>query len=257
MQSENNTLLNKSFSIHSFKNGFSFCTANSIDFFSHSSDINEFENSIINFLDKEHNNFEYLSIIFFQNPSTLIPSVFFDENRLDDYLSYYFKKPETEIIIYDDLKKIDKTNIYSIPVKLYRMIRKIDIDFNFFHYNSLLIKKILNLCSNEKFSKQLFVHLHFDTMDIFLVKKNKLIFCNCFVVKNENDFMYYLFFVIEQFDLSPKEFEILFLGKIDVFKSYYDIVKNYHSYVTFSNEETFTKKEFSKHHAPYLISCFN
>ena len=172
-------------------------------------------------------------------------------------MSYYFKKPEKEIIIYDDLEKIDKTNIYSIPVKLYRMIRKIDIDFNFFHYNSLLIKKILNLCSNEKFSKQLFVHLHFDTMDIFLVKKNKLIFCNCFVVKNENDFMYYLFFVIEQFDLSPEDFEILFLGKIDVFTSYYDIVKNYHSYVTFSNEETFTKKEFSKHHAPYLISCFN
>ena len=83
-------------------------------------------------------------------------------------MSYYFKKPEKEIIIYDDLEKIDKTNIYSIPVKLYRMIRKIDIDFNFFHYNSLLIKKVLNLGSNEKFSKQLFVHLHFDTMDIFL-----------------------------------------------------------------------------------------
>ena len=65
MLSENNILQNKSFSIHFFKNGFSFCTANSVEFFSHSSDINEFENSIKNFLDKEHNNFEYLSIIFF------------------------------------------------------------------------------------------------------------------------------------------------------------------------------------------------
>ena len=53
---------------------------------------------------------------------------------------------------------------------------------------------------NEKFSKQLFVHLHFDTMDIFLVENNKLIFYNCFVVKNEND-LCIIFFVIEQFDL--------------------------------------------------------
>ena len=194
MLSGNNNLQNKSFSIHFFKNGFSFCTENKVDFFSHFSDINEFENSIKNFLDNQQKNFEYFSVIFFQNPSTLIPSIFFDKNRLDDYLSYYFKKPETEIIIYDELKQEDKTNVYSIPEKLHNMIKKLDIDFNLFHYNSLLLKKILKLCSTEKFSKQFFVHLHFDAMDIFLLEDNKLIFYNCFVVKNENDFMYYLFF---------------------------------------------------------------
>ena len=121
----------------------------------------------------------------------------------------------------------------------------------------ILIKKVLNLCSTEKFSKQLFIHLHFDAMDIFLVEKNKLIFYNRFVVKNENDFMYYLFFVVEQFDLDPNEFEIQFLGRIYAFESYYDIVKDYHNYITFSTDEVSTKIEFSKHHAPYLSSSFN
>ena len=257
MLSENNILQNKSFSIHFFNNGFSFCTDDNIDYFSHPTDTTEFENSIRNFLKNNPKNFEYFSIIFFQQPSTLVPKIFFDKNRLDDYLSFYYKKHEAEIIIYDELKKEYNTNVYSIPRKLYNVIEKLDVDFNVFHYTSILIKKILNLCSTEKFSKQLFVHLHFDAMDIFLVENNKLVFYNSFVIKNEDDFMYYLFFVVEQFDLGPNDFEIQFLGRIDAFESYYDIVKNYHYYITFSNDNMSTKIDFSKHHAPYLSSCFN
>lgn len=257
MLSENNTLQNKSFSIHFFKNGFSFCTINSVNYYSNSADITVFENSVKNFLDNNKKKFEYFSVIFFQNPSTLIPSIFFDENRLDDYLSFYFKKPETEIIIYDELKKENKINAYSIPKKLYHMIEKLDTKFNLFHYNSLLLKKVLDLSSTKKFSKQLFIHLQLDAMDIFIVKNNKLVFYNRFVVKNESDFMYYLFFTVEQFNLGPEDFEILFLGRINEFENYYKIVKNYHSYITFSCEEPITKVEFSKHHAPYLFSHFN
>lgn len=256
MLSENNILQNKSFSIHFFKNGFSFCTDDNTNYFSHPNDTTEFENSIKNFLNNNQKNFEYFSIIFFQQPSTLIPTIFFDESRLDDYLSFYFKKSETEIIVYDELKKEDSTNVYSIPKKVYNVIGKLDVNFNVFHYTSILIKKVLTLCSTEKFSKQLFIHLHFDAMDIFLVENNKLIFYNRFVVKNQNDFMYYLFFVVEQFDLGPNDFEIQFLGRIDAFESYYEIVKNYHYYITFSTHGLSSKIEFSKHHAPYLSSYF-
>ena len=256
MLSENNILQNKSFSIHFFKNGFSFCTDDNTNYFSHPTDTTEFENSIRNFLKNNPKNFEYFSIIFFQQPSTLVPKIFFDKNRLDDYLSFYYKKYETEIIIYDELKKEDSTNVYSIPKKVYDVIEKLDVNFNVFHYTSILIKKVLTLCSTEKFSKQLFIHLHFDAMDIFLVENNKLIFYNRFVVKNQNDFMYYLFFVVEQFDLGPNDFEIQFLGRIDAFESYYEIVKNYHYYITFSTHGLSSKIEFSKHHAPYLSSYF-
>ena len=59
MLSENNILQNKSFSIHFFNNGFSFCTDDNIDYFSHPTDTIEFENSIRNFLKNNPKNFEY------------------------------------------------------------------------------------------------------------------------------------------------------------------------------------------------------
>ena len=258
MLSENSNNQKKSLSIHYFKNGFSFCTNNSLDFFSHPDYISEFEYSVRNFLYKNHlKNFEYFSIIFFQNPSTLVPYDFFDKQRLDDYLNLYFKKPNAEIVIYDKLIDQEKINVYSVPKKIYDIIDKLDIDFNIFHYNSLLIKKVLNLSSNKKFSKQLFIHLHFNAMDIFLVENKSLLFYNRFVIKKQNDFMYYLFFVIEQFDLGPLQFEIVFLGKIDAFESYYEIVKHYHSNITITNEDPSINLKFLKHHAPYLSSYFN
>ena len=126
MLSENNILQNKSFSIHFFKNGFSFCTDDNINYFSHPTKATEFENSIKNFLNNNQKSFEYFSIIFFQQPSTLIPTIFFDKKRLDEYLNFYFKKSETEIIVYDELKKKDNTNVYSIPKKAYDVIEKLD-----------------------------------------------------------------------------------------------------------------------------------
>ena len=258
MLNENSNYQKKSLSIHYFKNGFSFCTTNSVDFFSHPVDMSGFEYTFRNFLDINYQkNFEYFSIIFFQNPSTLVPKVFFDEKRLDDYLNLYFKKPKAEIVIYDKLINQEKINVYSVPKKIYDIIDKLDIDFNIFHYNSLLIKRVLNLSSNKKFSKQLFIHLHFNAMDIFFVKNKKLLFHNRFVIKKQNDFMYYLFFVIEQFDLGPLQFEIVFLGKIDAFESYYEIVKHYHSNITITNEDPSINLKFLKHHAPYLSSYFN
>ena len=258
MLSENSNKQKKSLSIHYFKKGFSFCTTNSVDFFSHPGDMSEFEYTFRDFLEKNyHENFEYFSIIFFQNPSTLVPYVFFDNQRLDDYLNLYFKKPKAEIVIFDKLINQERINIYSVPKKIYNIIDKLDIDFNIFHYNSLLIKRVLNLSSIKKFSKQLFIHLHFNAMDIFLVKNKSLLFNNRFIIKKQNDFMYYLFFVIEQFNLGPHQFDIVFLGRIDAFESYYEIVKHYHSNITFTNEEPSINLKFSKHHAPYLSPYFN
>ena len=258
MLKENNHYQKKSLSIHYFKNGFSFCTTNSVDFFSHPDDLSEFEYTFRNFLDNNYQkNFEYFSIVFFQNPSALVPYVFFDKQRLDDYLNLYFKKPKAEIVIFDKLINQEKINVYSVPKKIYNIINKLDIDFNIFHYNSLLIKRVLNLSSAKKFSKQLFIHLHLNTMDLFLVKNKSLLFNNRFIIKKQNDFMYYLFFVIEQFELGPHQFEIVFLGRIDAFESYYEIVKHYHSNITFTNEEPSINLKFSKHHAPYLSPYFN
>ena len=93
-------------------------------------------------------------------------------------------------------------------------------------------------------------------MDIFLVENNKLFFTIVLLLKMKMT-LCIIFFVVEQFDLDPNDFEIQFLGRIDAFESYYDIVKNYHYYITFSNDNHVNKIEFSKHHAPYLSSCFN
>ena len=137
MLSENSNNQKKSLSIHYFKNGFSFCTNNSLDFFSHPDHISEFEYSVRNFLDKNHlKNFEYFSIIFFQNPSTLVPYNFFDKQRLDDYLNLYFKKPKAEMVINVNLIIHEQLNVNSVHQKINDIIDNLEKDLNIFISNS-------------------------------------------------------------------------------------------------------------------------
>ena len=92
--------------------------------------------------------------------------------------------------------------------------------FNYTHYNSILYKKILSVCSFVEFKYQLFIHIQFEATDLFLVNNNRIVFHNRFSVKNEEEFLYYVFFIVEQFDLKSDDFEINFLGKFIEYNSY-------------------------------------
>ena len=94
-------------------------------------------------------------------------------------------------------------------------------------------------------------------MDLYLVKEGKIIFNNHFTVKSKDEFLYYVFFVIEQFDLNATEFELVFLGKIGVFDSYYQIVKQYHQHIKFEVGSLTEPLSLLSHQAPYLAPYFS
>tara|TARA_A200000113_G_scaffold211058_1_gene211435 strand:- start:555 stop:896 length:342 start_codon:yes stop_codon:yes gene_type:complete len=104
---------------------------------------------------------------------------------------------------------------------------------------------------------QLFLHFHSDAVDVFLVNKNTLQFNNRFRITNEDEFLYYVFFVVEQFKLKADEMEVVFLGKIKGFEAYYDAVKQYHSQIMFEDLHAPFQIELSDHQAPYLAPFFS
>ena len=70
-------------------------------------------------------------------------------------------------------------------------------------------------------------------MDLFLTMDKSIVFHNRFSVLSEDEFLYYTFFVVEQFKLECNAFDIIFLGKIDLFNSFYNAIKIYHQNIHF------------------------
>ena len=100
---------------------------------------------------------------------------------------------------------------------------------------------------------KLFVNLQKDKFDLFLIKNQNLIAYNSFPQSNVDDFMYYLFALIEQYKLSANSFDLLFLDKIEIFESYYSTIKNFHDKIIFLEKDEALKVN-NDHPSPYFLN---
>jgi hypothetical protein len=245
-------------SIHAFVNGFSFCTQSKVDFLPTSSVVSDgkslFE-EFINYYPK--NSFKAISVVHFSHPSTFVPLALFDVSQKKRYLSHYKIAAKNDVFHHDTLEKSTKVNIYSYPKEIETILETSANNFQEIHYNSLLYNLVHELSLRTEKKSQLFLHLQKEKVDVFLIKNGRLLFNNSFSIKNEDEFLYYVFFVVEQFELESNVFELIFLGKIDLFNSYYEAVKHYHENIFFHQEEIISSQAIKNHNAPFLSQFFN
>ncbi len=253
MPNKNKILQDNNVYLHFFKDGFYFCKSSEIVFIPTNNNSNDLNKALNLYLDSEvQESLNEISIILFQNPSTFVPLSLFDKSLSKRYLNLFNKAKDNEVLAYDILNEIKQVNVYSYPKYIYSVLKKSKIDFCLLHYNTILYRQVLNISSSIKFNYQLFIHFQLESIDIFLIRDSKVKFNNRFSVKNEDEFLYYLFFVVEQFNLTTDEYELIFLGRINSFENYYKAVNQYHNNIKFIDQEKNKLLDLQIHKAPYL-----
>lgn len=248
----------KALSIHSFIDGFSFCSKSKIDFFSTSNNQKKFIDILNGYLEKEEKGFiESIKFISFHNPSTFVPYSLFDKSRSKNYLKLYSKEKKDEIVNYDKIEQISQINVYNSPRYISNDLKKVNLNLEIFHYNTLLLNNILSLEFSNGIEYQLFIHLQSEALDVFLFQKKQFKFNNRFLISNEDEFLYYLFFIVEQFEMEKEALEIVFLGKIQRYETYYRALNQYHNNIKFIDGDNNKIENLLTHPAPYLANNFS
>ena len=258
MPNSSKTTNKKGLSIHSFVNGFSFCTKSKIDFFYSTNNHINFIDILNGYLVKEEKDFiEPIKFISFHNPSTFVPYSLFDNSRSKDYLKLYSLEKEDEIVYYDKIEQINQINVYTSPRNISDDLKKVNLNLEISHYNTLLLNNILSLEFSNGIEYQLFIHLQSEALDVFLFQKKQFKFNNRFLISNKDEFLYYLFFIVEQFDMETEGLEIVILGKIQRYESYYKALNQYHNNIKFVDIDNNQIENLSTHPAPYLANNFS
>ncbi|TXD47305.1 DUF3822 family protein [Polaribacter sp. IC073] len=174
------------------------------------------------------NDFEAVTVVHQNNLSTLVPTPFFDEKKLNAYLDFNIKTFPTDFISFDDIDVIDSKNIYVPYVNINNYLFQNFGEFEYKHHSSVLIEKLLK-CNTVK-EKTMYVNVSKTTVDIVVLENNKLVLLNTFSYHTKEDFIYYILFVAEQLDLNVREFPLYFTGEItlntDIYKIAYKYIKN-------------------------------
>ena len=101
----------------------------------------------------------------------------------------------------------------------------------------------------------MFINLRANFFDIFIYHSNQLLFFNTFNHKTIEDFLYYVFYVIEIQGINQIESNVFFLGKNDKFNTYYNSFSKFYNSAKFLNSQAPNISQ-SNHECPLFLDIF-
>ncbi len=231
MQLNNREKKSNALSILLHGDGFSFCTPTHHHLYTFEKD-NLTEKSLRSWIDYHQLKELNPTLIHFENEAVTVPEELFSEDNLVSYLTSSQKISEEEEQSFDPVKKTKQKVVYSISKEKKNLLKAIFPKASSSHFVSSLLPDLATF-SEGRVKKNLFIHLRNGYFDLFLYQGSQLLIQNSFKQVNADEFLYYLFYVTEQFYLNPDQFDLYFLGEYDKYADYYTGVSIFHNAITF------------------------
>ncbi len=179
-------------------------------------------------------NFKNINVSYVNNRSTLIPNAIFDQQKLAEYHKFNFSVNEDDYYIADKLINLAAANIYSIPNFISTLFSNFtNLKFN--HFSSSLIEAALTDVKTSKAISSVYVNVMKESFQISIVKNQKLTLYNSFSYKNNEDFIYYLLFVLDQQGINNEEAIITLTGNVTKNDEIYKTLYKYINTINFGN----------------------
>lgn len=250
MQLNNKQFSQNDLSILIHKDGFSFCTLEQ-HYFLPLEETPPSVDSLKSFLDYHQIEQSRAHLIFMNHPAVCVPQSLFDENKKKAYVTTAMELTKELSINHQTLKSLDITLVYPSEPHWLTLFQSVFAQLEITHLNAALLPA-LSAFSFGKAKKNLFLHLRKDHFDLMLFQGGQLLAQNSFPHKNADDFLYYLFYVTEQFFLKPEQFNLYFLGRYLTYSDYYKGVQEFHPQVDYLDPQ-FPSLD-PKHPAPFFQS---
>ena len=169
-------------------------------------------------------NFSSIELIFFSDIPSIVPSKLFDKKYSTKYLET--NTSNIKNIRYDISNDKKITTVYSINNSLIKILNKRNIKYSVKNYFTILYDY---LSGKNRISEglTLYINLNEDSFDILIFQLKEFIYFNTFEINDKDKFLYYLFFVMKNYEVSSKKDKIIFLGKYEKYLEYYEIVSKY------------------------------
>lgn len=220
-------------SILVLKDGFSFCTQEQTYAFPFQENLPS-ENDLQGFISSHALKIDNTRIYHFDTPSVLVPSPLFEEKTKEKYLTGITSLTPSEVVLSDDIISLLATAVYPQKKAIVGLLKGCFPKASSSHFAGALLPYLKETAAGNP-KRHLYVHLRKGYFDLFLFQGSQLLMHNTFEQKNADDFLYYLFYVTEQFYLKPEQFELYFLGEFNRYTDYYRGAKDFHHNVEHLN----------------------
>lgn len=191
---------------------------------------------VFNTDDTLQNSFNRVFVIHDNELSTLVPKPLFSEDCLADYLKFNSKILKSDFITYDDIPVNDSVNVYVPYININNFIYDKFGTFTFKHISTILVEQLLLIEKHSNIPK-IYINVSTNHFEMIVINNSKLVLYNTFDYNTKEDFIYYILFTVEQLELNPETFHLIFTGDIDTKDELYIIAYKYIRFVFLGNRE--------------------
>jgi len=181
--------------------------------------------------------FHIVRVCHTNNLASLVPFSIFDNTLLSSYLDYNIRVLADDFITYDEVHHTDIVNVYVPFVNFNNFVLEKYGSFNYKHSATIFIQSVLKHTKNSS-EPQVYVTLEHGSMEIIVLKDNRLQLYNSFSITSKEDFIYYILFTTEQLQLNPEVFKLVLMGTISEKDAYFKLCKTYVRHVQLINMST-------------------
>ena len=167
-----------------------------------------------------------IKLIYYDNTSTLVPSILFDEKNSLNFLKYNTNIKMNDLASNDSILNDEIRNVFIPYVNINNYIFDKFKTFDFFHYSSLLIQ-LLSIEISDNFSEKVFLNINDGFIDILYFNNRKLELYNSFNYTSSEDILYYLLFCLTQLSLNPDNIHVVCSGNISLDSKTYKLLYTY------------------------------
>lgn len=194
-----------------------------------SSNINDIIFSIIQNHLLHQIKFEKINIAVLNKEFTLVPDVYAIDSDLKSMLKFSTGLTEINTVSVNHLNGFNFC--YSIHSDLINQLEKTFTNAVIRHAGALSIN--LFFSQHSLINSNLFLNINDEFIEIMAKEKNNLIFYNVFNYQTDEDILYYLLFMMEQFNLDPLHVKLSIASQRQIDDELNKSLKKYIKQVTF------------------------
>lgn len=153
------------------------------------------------------------SVVFTQNNAMLIPSAFFSQQLVKDYLKQQNLIKPGETPCSDFIKNNDCYSVYAADTSDYTLLKEKYPHAVFRHHSSVFVEYLLAL-HKSSVRNEVHVYVFPGYMDVVVLVSGKLILYNRYPIQTPEDFAYFLVCVYEELELTADNTPYFFYGEI-------------------------------------------
>lgn len=169
-------------------------------------------------------NYKEVLINFTDKNFTLCPVGFYKLESARDILEFNVGPVGSKIVLTEELNQGIQF-IYAVDENLKSILDKLYPQHQLKHSLTVLSKLFLN--EEEFLQENVFMNIQADFVEILVKANGKLQLVNQYSAKTEEDMLYYLLFILEQYQFDPLSVRVTLAGNIEANNPLISLIKKY------------------------------